>query len=164
MKNSVSFCRRVLVWLMLLAIPFQGIASAAMLSCAHAAAQHGAASVTADTGHAVRHGQPAGHCEDMASMAQAGHAAAQPDHGADGYHGHSEDHDRNNGHSNDHNNDHDSRCSACAACCMAAAMAPAPVPVPAPHDLRACACAPAADRVDAVDLALPERPPRFPFA
>lgn len=138
---------------MLLAIPFQGIASAAMLSCAHAATQQNgarAALVAALPGaHAAQHGQSAGHCDEAAAPAQAGGPGAQsgdhPDHLAP-----------------DH--EHDGRCSACAACCMAAAMAPAPVHPPGPQDLRAAAVHAATDRLSAVDLALPERPPRFPLA
>jgi len=48
-NSTVHVClRRALVWLLLLAIPFQGIASAGMLACTHAAMQHdGITAVTA---------------------------------------------------------------------------------------------------------------------
>lgn len=56
--------------------------------------------------------------------------------------------------------DHDGRCSACAACNMGAAMAPAPSVAPPPPALNAAIHATASGRLAAVDLALPERPPR----
>lgn len=60
--------------------------------------------------------------------------------------------------------DHDGSCSACAACCMGAAMAPAAgINPPAPFLTTALLVA-ATGRLAAVDLALPERPPRFPLA
>ena len=129
--------RTVLVWLMLLAIPFQGIAAAAMLTCAHAAGQarqHAAppAQVDAD----------AGHC----------HQAAPPS-ADDAAHGQPPD-----------THDHDSRCSACAACCMGAAMAPTPTLTPAVQSSSARLHAAPSGRLAAVDLALPERPPRLPLA
>lgn len=122
---------------MLLAIPFQGIASAAMLTCAH------------DAGQAPQHAAPmqhadaaSGHCQDAEADVQAtsSHAQQPGDH------------------------EHDSRCSACAACCMGAAMAPAPAVAPAPQTSPTRLIAAATGRLAAVDLAHPERPPRFPLA
>lgn len=46
-----TFLRYLLVWLMLLALPFQGIASAAMLSCAQGTMPHPAPAAAMDEGH-----------------------------------------------------------------------------------------------------------------
>lgn len=60
--------------------------------------------------------------------------------------------------------DHDERCSACAACCIGATMAGAPMIPAAPQTLSARLIPADTGRLVAVDLALPERPPRFPLA
>lgn len=136
MKNVV-LVRTVLVWLMLLAIPFQGIASAAMLTCAHNASQmrqHAAPVAHADASP--------GHCHE-----------SEPQRAVHASHDQSSD-----------KHDHESRCSTCAACCMGAAMAPAPTVTPAPQSSPARLYAAPTGRLAAVDLALPERPPRFPLA
>lgn len=116
-----AYVRLVLVWLMLLAIPFQGIASAAMLACAHDAPPK-----------TVQTAAPP--CHEMADSAH------------DGAH--------------DSDTDHDERCSACAACCMGAAMTPPAPLAAAPQSIPARAAPAATGRIAAVDLALPERPPR----
>jgi len=118
---------------MLLAIPFQGIASAAMLACAHDAPQGGPPAVHAG----AHHDAASGPCHDV----QAGTPEPAPD-----------------------THDHDGRCSACAACCMGAAMAPAPGIAPPPPASNATLVVTASGRLAAVDLAQPERPPRFPLA
>ena len=142
MKNLV---RTLLVWLLLLAIPFQGLASAAMLTCAHDA---GAAWAPVIEATAAADMPPSGHCHDgdtrpaaMAAMAAHADQPAHAEHGAA-------------------NHDHDSRCSACAACCMGAAMAPAPVLAAAPAATAQLRVPCTSDRPMAVDLAQPERPPR----
>ncbi len=121
---------------MLLAIPFQGIASAAMLACAHDAPQG-----TQQAAHATPHHDAASSpCHETQKMRDRSHDLAQDTH------------------------DHDGNCSACAACCMGAAMAPAAsLDPPAPSLAKALLVA-ATGRLAAVDLALPERPPRFPLA
>jgi len=121
---------------MLLAIPFQGIASAGMLACTHTAMQHG--SVTAVT---APHHMAAGadHCHDTGQE-----VAKATDHAPT-------DHDQE-------------RCSACAACCIGAAMAGAPAIPTAPQTLSTRLIEAPTGRPKAVDLALPERPPRFPLA
>ena len=124
---------------MLLAIPFQGIAAAAMLSCAHGALQQQAAT-------------PAGHCHE------AGAPAAVHEAKVTGSDTHGQQHDQ---HPGEH---HDERCSACAACCIGAAMAGAPTLPAPPPTLSARLIDAATGRLEAVDLALPERPPRFPLA
>lgn len=132
MNHAAHVClRRALVWLMLLAIPFQGIASAGMVACAHAAA-----TVAVMAPHQEA---PPAHC----------HEAAKPSgHGQDQH----------------HDQDHDERCSACAACCIGAAMAGAPTIPAAPQTLSARLAEAPTGRLEAVDLALPERPPRLPLA
>ena len=131
--------RYLLVWLMLLALPFQGIASAAMLSCVQGAMQHPApaAAMTAMQ-HDAAMGE--GHCHEQEPV-----LSAPASHHGDA-HG------------------HDGRCSACADCCIGAALAPAPAPAVAAPDARAIFHHAAAGHLAAVDLALPERPPRFPLA
>jgi len=125
--------RLLFVWLMLMAIPFQGIASAAMLACAHDAPQG-----TQQAAHASpHHDATASPCHEMQDKKQ---DVAQESH------------------------DHDGSCSACAACCMGAAMAPAAGVNPPAPSLATALLIPATGRLAAVDLALPERPPRFPLA
>ncbi len=116
---------------MLLAIPFQGIASAAMLACAHDAPQAGQ---------------------------QAAHAPAQHDAAS------SPCHDVQDAANDVAQEGHDGSCSACAACCMGAAMAPASSIAPPAPFLDSALAVTADGRLPAVDLALPERPPRFPLA
>lgn len=60
--------------------------------------------------------------------------------------------------------DHDASCSACAACNLGAAMAPAANVAPQPPVLNSALPVSASGHLAAVDLALPERPPRFPLA
>ena len=118
---------------MLLAIPFQGIASAAMLACAHDAPQG-----QQQAAHAPAHHDAASNpCHDMQDSTP---NLAQDIH------------------------DHDGSCSACAACCMGAAMAPASGIAPPTSFLNTALPVATPGRLPAVDLALPERPPRFPLA
>lgn len=136
MNATVHVClRRALVWLLLLAIPFQGIASAGMLACTHASVQHGVAAPPAAKQHAVASTE---HCHDAGPQ-----VAKAKDHASAG-------HDQE-------------RCSACAACCIGAAMAGTPTIPAAPHTLSTRLPDTATGRLEAVDLALPERPPRFPL-
>lgn len=117
---------------MLLALPFQGMASAAMLSCAHGSTP----AAVAVPAHAVAGAE--GHCHEQAAQ-----PAADP-------------------HADVH--DHDGRCSACADCCIGAALAPAPAVMAAPSAPPAMFASFALHHPAAVDLDLPERPPRFPLA
>jgi hypothetical protein len=150
-NNTIHVClRRALVWLMLLAIPFQGIASAGMVACAHAASQQPMVTMSSVP---MQHDVSSGHCHDTGAPA-AMHASALPDHPSSAHH---------QVQHQDHQ-DHDERCSACAACCIGAAMAGAPtIPAP-PQTLSARLTDAPTGRLEAVDLALPERPPRFPLA
>ncbi|MEW7849872.1 hypothetical protein AB2N08_14340 [Massilia aurea] len=138
MNHTFHVClRRALVWLMLLAIPFQGVVAAGMVACAHASAQYGAAM----TMPAMDHGAvQTGHCHDANPSAN-DPAPLDNDHGQD-----------------------QERCSACAACCIGAAMAGAPTLPAAPPTFSIRLIDAATGRLEAVDLALPERPPRLPLA
>ena len=127
---------------MLLALPFQGLASAAMLSCAHGSQQM-PMQMPMQTPADSQQMAPDGHCHD--DMAP----AAAPAHHAD--------HDQAS-------HDHDGRCSACAACCIGAAMAPAPLVAAAPPSSPQLVVPAASARLLTVDLDLPERPPRPSFA
>ncbi|NVD97440.1 hypothetical protein [Massilia sp. BJB1822] len=98
--------RSMFVWLMLLALPFQGFASASMLLCAPmsppAMLAQAAARVQADAGH-----------DHAAMLAAGGTADAQHEMQDHSQHGQGkQEHDK-------------SRCGTPAACCVGAALAPA---------------------------------------
>lgn len=124
-----------IVWLMLVAIPFQGFAAAAMPACAPASAIVAGPSA-----------MPPGHC---ATMDAATHGAGGARHGGAG-------------HGDPHQHGGDKlTCSHCDAGCGGAVMAP-PVPAPSvPAETPLAAVFHFTDRpVATVDLALPERPPK----
>jgi hypothetical protein len=128
--------RSLLVWLLLLALPFQGIASAGMLARGVSMAmQADAADAPAPVARAMdTHG---GHC------AAAG--AAQQDGPQQGGH-------------------HGGKTGSCADCCAGAAMAPAVLPalvLAPPHFISIPFHA---GHVPSVDPALPDRPPRTALA
>jgi hypothetical protein len=134
--------RSLLVWLLLLALPFQGFAAAGMLARgpsmsmsmhepadAHAAAPM-AKAMAAHGAHCAAHAQPAGQQHDAPLQ--------------DGHHG--------------------GKAGACADCCAGAAMAPAVLPalvLAPPHFISIPF---RAGHVPSVDPALPERPPRTALA
>lgn len=130
MKNLF---KSLIVWLMFVAIPFQGFAAASMLTCApmQAAVQAPAA-------------MPAGHCDKV--NADQHHAAAA------------------NADASDHPSPHHhagGKCNTCASCCFGAVMAPVSAVVRVPGET--CTLAHFAFPgmyVPAVDLDLPERPPK----
>lgn len=141
-----TLLRTLTLWLVLLAVPFQGVAAAAMLGCGVGDMGHPApaSSAAADMGaeHA-HHGMHGGQH----------HAMPAADAGADADDGH---------HSPQHHGN--AKCGACSACSIGAAIVPAPVlalPVHAPPRLAAPF---SAGLLPSVDLALPERPPRFVLA
>ncbi len=146
-----SLLRSLFVWLMVLALPLQGLAGTAMQHCAKAAQQSEHRS-TAEavqfsdvpvqphgvTGHDHGHGHGHGHAQDpgtdFSSPAAAAPVAA---HAADGDH----------------------HCSACAACCTAVGLPTWTSPLDA---LTATSTAPSLPRL-AVDSFVPaglDRPPR----
>jgi hypothetical protein len=139
-----AILRTLILWLVLLAVPFQGAASAAMLACAPATAATPAAAgaASAHDHHAMMAAAGAGH-DHHAMMASA-------DNGSD------------TGAPSDHHSG--AKCGTCAVCCIGAAMAPVPrMPLQAraaqfvflPFDV---------GYVPSVDLDHPERPPRSSLA
>jgi hypothetical protein len=127
--------RSLFVWLLLLALPFQGVAAARMLP-----------SVGAGNVAAAVHAAPSTHpCHEMGPGAAAGHtvdgATAADKHAADK-------HAAGKGH------------GACADCCIAVAPIPARV-VPPAFAPPSIAIPFRAGHVPSVDPSLPERPPRF---
>jgi hypothetical protein len=90
--------RQALMWLLLLALPVQGLAAATMLHCG-AGHQRGASSLAGKAGSAHRHAASGAHHHAAAAVVTAAvaHDAAQPDLTK-------------------------SKCSACAACCIGAAL------------------------------------------
>jgi hypothetical protein len=123
------------VWLLLAAIPFQGVAAASMLACAPAQAHMTMAP------------------EHCAMMGKGQHHAAA-DNGA------SVDAHATIDHPSQHHQS-GSKCSTCASCCCVAALAP-PAPVTrAPVETAATVAFHADDTAVArVHLDLPERPPK----
>jgi hypothetical protein len=128
-----SLFRSLILWLALLAVPFQGFAAAAMLPCAPAAGAH-AMQMTAGAHH--DHAAMLKH----ARQEQGGHAAS--DSGAG--HGH---------HAG-------AKCGTCAACCIGAAMASAPDLAVASIAPQSVSIPFHAGHLPTVHPTLPERPPR----
>lgn len=120
--------KALLVWFMLLAVPFQGFASATMLLCAP---------LPVGSAPGVQHEQNAPAAGTAHQHHEAGAVADQSDQHAGG------------------------KCGSCSECCIGALIAPsrlASLPVAAPHYV---AIPFDTGEVPSVDLALPERPPRF---
>ena len=140
--------RFLLVWLLLLALPFQGIASASMLARAPSMTlQVPAAAHAAMAGSMDVHG---GHC---AGALQAAHQQPIPHQQADSR----QDAPQPGAH-------HGGKAGSCADCCAGAAMAPAVLPalvLAPPHFISIPF---RAGHVPSVDPALPERPPRTALA
>lgn len=129
MKNLL---KSLIVWLMLVAIPFQGFASASMLTCAPM--QAAPVAMTPE------------HCAEMAAM----HGDMDNDMASDAAPDQPSSHAHAGG-----------KCSTCASCCFSAAMAPSVPLVHIPADMPELADFPFdAGHVAIVDLALPERPPK----
>jgi hypothetical protein len=119
------------VWLLILAVPCQGMAAAAMR-----------ASAPAQPMPAMQHAMPQMDdaqmppCHQAASTAQAGDQGAKPAPGGA------------------------LECASCAACAIFAAVLPASTPALACRAPAGAACASAEQRPPSVHLAQPERPPR----
>ena len=140
--------RTLLVWLLLLALPFQGLASAAMLPCAAGMPAPAVAMAVAMTPAMAMDGAAHDHAAMLkatAARAQDGHCDAGP----------------NGGH---HGGEAKSCAASCAACCVGAAMAPAMPPALALTPSHFISIPFRAGHVPSVDLALPDRPPRTAFA
>lgn len=130
--------RTLFVWLLLLALPVQGMAAARMLPCVDGADAQVAAP------HAHQHAHAHAHAAMLRAMGHADAASTSAcDHAGKQARGHG---------------------GACAACCIGVAPAPTPHLALAfgPPDFIAIPFR--AGHITSVDPALPERPPRFPFA
>jgi hypothetical protein len=139
--------RSLLLWLLLLALPFQGVASASMLLCTPS----GAAAQPASQAQAQA--MPAGH--DHAAMLAAAKAHSPA---ADAVHG-GADHDGASGHAQG-----GAKCGTPGACCVGASLV-ADISVAVPSMPSSSQPVPFRARVlPAVDLAGLERPPKFFFA
>lgn len=140
--------RFLFVWLLLLALPFQGIASASMLARAPSMAlQVPAAAHAAMAGSIDAHD---GHC---VGALQAAHQQPIPHQQADSR----QDAPQPGAH-------HGGKAGSCADCCAGATMAPAVLPalvLAPPHFISIPF---RAGHVPSVDPALPERPPRTALA
>jgi len=155
MPAMTTLLRSLVVWLLLLAMPFQAYASATMMPCASQI--HDAKSLMTmapfhDHDHAAMMVPGHDHAAMLAAMANAGAASQQlhPDHHAD--------HCTNNAHAMR------AKCD-CAACCVGAVLASSATAAALPA-LENLSEPPAlyADFLPAVDLAHPERPPQSPRA
>ena len=137
--------KSLIVWFLLLAVPFQGFASATMLFCAPLPARDPvAAVVTAPSQH-----------HDHAAMLASQHAVDGPtlsaEHAATP---HGATHPSTASH-------HDgSKCNSCAACCFGASMPPSASVRIAVIAQQYAAVPFDTSAVPAVELALPERPPQ----
>ncbi|MDB5933799.1 MAG: hypothetical protein JWQ01_1143 [Massilia sp.] len=137
--------KSLIVWFLLLAVPFQGFASATMLFCApmqsHSPVAHTDAASSEHHDHdAMLAGQHADHDHNIS-----GDHEASPDDA---------DHTSMASH-------HDgSKCNSCAACCFGASMPPSGSVRPAIDSQRFSAIPFDTGFVPAVELALPERPPQ----
>jgi len=145
-----TLLRSLVVWLMLLAVPFQAFASATMVPCAPRT-HDGAPQMAMASGH------------DHAAMMADGHdhaamMAAMAHDGAAQQHLHQD-------HQADHCGGVHAKCGDCAACCVGAILASNSTLTFAPAlDNLSEPLALYADYLPAVDLAHPERPPQSPRA
>jgi hypothetical protein len=124
--------KSLIVWLMLLAIPFQGFASATMLFCAP---MHSMAPLQPVAGEPALHHQ---HGASAGTMADQQHANQEPSAGQ---------HASGN-------------CDSCATCCFGAAIAPSHATRLEVETQRFAANPFTGGSASSVDLALPERPPQ----
>ncbi|WP_377704664.1 hypothetical protein [Pseudoduganella sp. UC29_71] len=162
MRSMQAVFRSLLLWLMLVAIPFQGVASAGMLLCAPGPVPSRAPDMKAGHDHAAM--LAAAHADRVDSHAgHAHHGVAQPDAetqtqqtqqaqagepgAADGGHG-------------AHSSHGPAKCGSTGACCVGAALAPALPGVPPAPAVSSQSIPFYSGRLPAVDLALPERPPQ----
>jgi hypothetical protein len=143
--------KSLIVWFLLLAVPFQGFASATMLFCVPL--ESPASTTISGSVPAPDHDHD--HDHDHAAMLTGEHA--QHDHHAQDDHALGQ-HDSHDGTSGSH---HDGgKCNSCAACCFGAAMGPSDS-VRLPVETQQFTAVPFdTGFVPAVDLALPERPPQ----
>jgi hypothetical protein len=137
--------KSLIVWLMLVTVPFQGFASATMLFCAPLQAPAVVTTVAgvpaaAHVHHAVLMDQGAQHHHDAASNPHANHHGTSAEAAASQHDG--------------------SKCNSCASCCFGASMPPSQasrIPVETQHS---AAIPFQSGAVPTVDLDFPERPPQ----
>lgn len=127
MKNLL---RLLTVWLLILALPSQGMAAATMRAYAPAQALPAMQHAVGQMDEAL---PP---CHQAAFKSPAGDQQTKPSPGGA------------------------PKCASCAACAIFAAVLPAHIPAVACHAPRGAACASAEQRLPSVHLAQPERPPR----
>ena len=132
--------RFLIVWLLVLALPFQGLASASMLLCAPTLPS---APATAHASMQAMNGKPHDHAAMLKAMAAAGQQHAGDQHGS---------------------HHHDGKSRACADCCVGAALAPAMLPVLALAPPQFISIPFRPGHVPSVDPTLLERPPRSTLA
>jgi hypothetical protein len=125
-----TLLRSLIVWLLMLALPWQGAAAAAMAACGPAPAQH------------QQHRPHDGARPPCHESAMAAHTA------------HSVDKQEKQAHAGA------AKCAHCAACSIGAAALPASLPPLVVHAPPAAAPPAADSRLPSVHLAQPERPPR----
>ncbi|MET0264106.1 MAG: hypothetical protein ABW202_00695 [Duganella sp.] len=137
--------RSLIVWFLLLALPYQGYAAAAMMLCAPAS------TATASMTHMVMPDGPHDHAAMLAAMAQ--HQSMQS-------HAHD---DTGAHHDSTSHASHGAKCSG-AACCVASAPVLASLAVLPALPALTGPIAWYPGYLPAVDLAHPERPPQAPMA
>lgn len=133
-----TLLKSLFVWLMLLAVPFQGFASATMMFCAplDAALVSTAIAAAPHDHHAMLAAERAQHDHHGAVASHHDSQDSSPGHHADG------------------------KCNSCAACCFGAAMVPSHVS-PIRVDPQFFAAIPfTGGFMPTVDPTLPERPPQ----
>ena len=131
--------RFLIVWLLVLALPFQGLASASMLLCAPTLPS---APAPAHAAMQAMDGKPHDHAAMLKAMAAGQH----------------HDGDHRGGH------DHGGKSRTCGDCCVGAALAPAMLPVLALAPPQFISIPFRPGHVPSVDPTLLERPPRSTLA
>ena len=129
-----TLLRSLIVWLLLLAVPYQGLAVAAMVACAP---QHGMPARAMAPAQPVQEAQRPP-CHEAAPTADAGAQEAERPHAGS------------------------AKCGSCSACGIGTAVLPVSLPQLAVHAPASASGACAAGCLPSVHLAQPERPPR-PF-
>gem|GEM_PF-872366 len=149
-RTNPTMFRRLIIWIMLFALPLQGYAAVAMIYCGPS--HHASAAVSHEvSAQQSTHPTAHHHANDSGTQDASNHHHAEADTQPSGQHNSSND--------SPHNSSH--KCSACSACCMGSitAMAPfsSPVfitagsPILIPHQTAS---------LSAVFLEGPLRPPR----
>ena len=157
--------RTLLIWLLVLSVPAQGVAAATMLMCApnHHAGGPGASMVHVQAGglsSASRLDRSHAHSNDQAQHSTATHAAHDHDHDhamADAPAAGEASAPAQGMHAGQH------KCSACASCCSVSAMLSPVLAVPVP-DFAPTVFSVVVPNVEAFSADGPDRPPRIILA